>query len=140
MRHTSATQIVNRVATVDTQILGIHIPKGTDVFFPNGGPSFLTPAFDIDENSRTQSSREAKAGYGVWDPSTIGDFLPERWLSLDENGKQVFNPRAGPSMPFGAGIRSCFGKGNTFCAFTINADVFEQVANWLKCNSACSLP
>lgn len=140
MRHTSATQIVNRVATVDTQILGMHIPKGTDVFFPNGGPSFLTPAFDIDDKLRTQSSRETKAGHGAWDPSTIGDFLPERWLTPDNNGKLVFNPRAGPSMPFGAGIRSCFGEFNTLCAFPIEAKIFEQVASWLRCNSACSLP
>ena len=44
------------------------------------------------------------------DPRTIDKFDPERWLEKDSEGNVVFNSRAGPTMPFGAGPRGCFGK------------------------------
>jgi cytochrome P450 len=108
-RHDSASQIQVRVATTDTCILGHHIPRGTDVFFPICGPSFLTPPMEIDEKLRSASSRESKAKYGAWEPRKIGDFLPERWLVKDEDGNEKFDPQAGPSLPFGAGLRGCHG-------------------------------
>jgi cytochrome P450 len=109
-RHDSASQIQVRVATADTSILGHHIPAGTDVFFPICGPSFLTPPMQIDERLRSASSRESKTKYGVWDNSSVGSFLPERWLTQDERGRETFDPRAGPTLAFGAGPRGCFGK------------------------------
>lgn len=110
MRHNSAAQIQVRVATVDTSILGHHIPKGTDVFFPICGPSFLDAPMKVNERTRSASSQEAKEKYGVWEVSDTGTFLPERWLMKDSEGNETFNPRAGPSLPFGAGIRGCFGR------------------------------
>jgi hypothetical protein len=64
---------------------------------------------EIDEKLRSASSRESKAKYGAWEPRKIGDFLPERWLVKDEDGNEKFDPQAGPSLPFGAGLRGCHG-------------------------------
>ncbi len=101
---------VIRMATRDTVVLGHHIPKGTDVFFLNNGPSFQSIAFAIDESRRSQTSREWKDKNGVWDDSDIGLFKPERWLVEDEKGNTKFDPRAGPVLPYGFGLRGCFGK------------------------------
>ena len=105
---TTVPAVVRR-ATKDTVILGHHIPKGTDVFMITNGPSFQSPAFPIAESMRTKSSQEAKDRYGMWEDSNIQDFVPERWLVKEESGKTVFNPRAGPVLPYGMGVRGCFG-------------------------------
>ncbi|TPX07063.1 uncharacterized protein E0L32_011051 [Thyridium curvatum] len=99
-----------RVATVDTQILGHAIPKGTDVFLMNNGPGKLMKPIEVPESLRSDSSREAKDRTGAWDPSDIGVFKPERWLVNDEAGNYTFDPLAGPAHPFGAGPRGCFGR------------------------------
>lgn len=108
---------VFRQSKVDTQILGYPIPKGTNVVFVTSAASFMEPAFTIDEEKRAETARQAKNRYGVWNPSSIGEYLPERWLKLEkskENGKTVereaFDPCAGPQLAFGAGPRSCFGR------------------------------
>lgn len=62
---------------------------------------------EIDERLRSASSRESKTRYGVWEPSNKGSFLPERWLVRDEDGNEKFDLQAGPSLPFGAGLRGC---------------------------------
>ena len=100
---------VIRIATRDTTVLGHHVPKGTDVFMLNNGPSFQSPAFAIDESKRTQTSREWKDKNGVWKDADIGEFDPERWL-VKEKGVVKFDPRAGPVLPYGFGLRGCFGK------------------------------
>lgn len=120
-----------RVATVDTQVLGHIIPKGTDVFVMTQGASFTAPSFAVDESKRSTTSHDSKDKTGEWDPADIGRFLPERWLRSGDNGEVEFNARAGPSMPFGessvlpyncdtsgsladinagGGPRGCFGK------------------------------
>ena len=109
-RVSAAVGIMMRVATVDTEVLGHRIPKGTDVFMITQGPDFVMPSIPIDEKVRSTSSRESKDKNGAWDQATIGDFDPERWLEKDDEGNLVFNSRAGPTMPFGAGPRGCFGK------------------------------
>jgi cytochrome P450 len=101
---------ISREAKFDTQILGHHIPKGTEVFFPNMGPSFQAAPIPVDESTRSASSRERKEKFGEWDIETMEDFLPERWLVKDETGNVTYNPNAGPNLPFSAGIRGCFGK------------------------------
>ncbi|TVY45213.1 Cytochrome P450 monooxygenase [Lachnellula occidentalis] len=98
-----------RVATVDTQILGYAIPKGTDVFFMNNGPGKLMEPIEVQESRRSNSSQEAKNRTGAWDPSEIALFRPERWLASNE-GESEFAPLAGPAHPFGAGPRGCFGR------------------------------
>lgn len=101
---------LSRVAKQDTQVLGHHIPKGTDVFFMNNGPGFMKPGFAIDESKRNSRSLKAKDQYGTWDESDMGVFKPERWLKNDEKGNVEFDAHAGPSLPFGGGPRGCFGK------------------------------
>ena len=109
-RVSSAIAINMRVTTVDTEVLGHRIPKGIDVFMVTSGPGFVMPSIPVDENVRSATSRESKDKNGVWDEATIHEFDPERWLDKDSEGKVVFNSRAGPTMPFGAGPRGCFGK------------------------------
>jgi cytochrome P450 len=99
-----------RMTLKDTVILGYHVPKGTDVLLMNNGPGFLMPTMDIKEDVRSESSRKSAGRIGEWDPSDMGDFKPERWLTKDEQGQVQFNPTAGPSLPFGAGPRGCYGK------------------------------
>lgn len=101
---------VIRIATRDTVILGHKIPKGTDVFMLMNGPSFQTPAFEVDEALRSKTCQEQKDKFGIWEEADIGEFKPERWLTRDGGGEVRFNPRAGPALPFGLGLRGCFGK------------------------------
>jgi len=101
---------VIRIATRDTVVLGHRIPKGTDVFMLNNGPSFQTPAFEVDESIRSATSQEAKDKFGIWDDADIGHFRPERWLVKENDGEVKFNPRAGPVLPYGLGLRGCFGE------------------------------
>jgi cytochrome P450 len=109
-RLTAAVGIMMRVATVDTEVLGHRIPKGTDIFMLTQSPDFTKPSIPVDESLRSNTSRESKGKNGSWDQDTISEFDPERWLERDEQGNVVFNSRAGPAMPFGAGPRGCFGK------------------------------
>jgi len=117
LRYVPIVSMLIREATVDTQILGYPIPKGTMVFFCNNTASFLEPSFGISEEKRSVSSREAKDWYGAWDPADIGDYKPERWLKMEQSEKggevsqhEVFDARAGPMLSFGSGPRSCFGR------------------------------
>ena len=100
-----------RIAKEDTEVLGYHIPAGTDVYMINNGPGFMSPGFEIDESRRSPSSQANKDNSGgEWDPANMGAFDPDRWLTRDEKGAQVYNPRAGPQLAFGLGPRGCFGK------------------------------
>lgn len=99
-----------RLAKCDAEVLGYRIPKGTDVFCTSNGPSFKNAPFPIDEKLRSESSRDAKDRTGVWDVTDMSVFMPERWLAKGQDGKEVFDSRAGPSIPFGLGPRGCFGK------------------------------
>ena len=78
----------------------------------SNGPSFMSPGFEIEESRRSASSQahKDKSGGGVWDPADMGTFNPERWLTHDENGAEVYDARAGPQLAFGQGPRGCFGK------------------------------
>lgn len=93
-----------RTALTDVIILGHRIPKGTDIFLLGNGPGFFSPAFFVDEKSRSPSSRTHPVG--EWDPTTMHRFDPTRWLT--STGE--FDGQAGPNMVFGLGPRSCFGK------------------------------
>jgi cytochrome P450 len=136
LRYTTIVPTLIRESLMDTEILGHNIPKGTMVFFFINTASFLQPAFDINEERRTKSSRLAKDLYGVWNNANMGEFVPERWLTMEEveeKGqiieREVFDPHAGPQLAFGAGPRSCFGRKLAYVelriAFTLLIWTFE---------------
>jgi len=67
----------------------------------------------IDESKRSKTSQLLSAEdrwTGNWDPLTLGDFQPERWLRTNAQGEVDFDNRAGPMQQFGAGVRGCFGR------------------------------
>ncbi|EAU36731.1 predicted protein [Aspergillus terreus NIH2624] len=109
---------VDRVALNDTVLLGHSIPKGTSIFLMNKGASFFSPPHEIEDEKRSPSARAAKnKGHHAWDPETLDIFLPERWLVASEEqasavgtANVVFDPAAGPAMPFGGGPRGCWGR------------------------------
>ncbi|RGP73143.1 trichothecene efflux pump [Fusarium longipes] len=123
LRCAGATPALQRLTTVDTQILGHHIPKGTDVLFLTHGPSVWSPGFDIDENSRSQSCQIAREKKDQrWGSHDIAKFKPERWLlpkvspTMDDKESDAtviakeFDGSAGPTLAFGLGTRGCFGR------------------------------
>ncbi|KAG6084455.1 hypothetical protein E4U30_003101 [Claviceps sp. LM220 group G6] len=107
-----------RQATVDTEILGYHIPKGTQIFL-GVGPSITEPAMPVADEARSPSSRAHSQRLPSWNDEDIAQFAPERWLktSGDKTGTDAgefdnieYNCNAGPMLSFGAGSRGCFGK------------------------------
>jgi hypothetical protein len=91
------------------------------------GPSFVQAGFPIDESKRSLTSQESKDRYGNWDERDIHRFLPERYLVKDDNGQNTFNTLAGPKLPYGAGLRSCFGKSPPrTISFLIATDLMVQ--------------
>lgn len=105
-----AIPTVIRRTTRDAIVLGHKIPKGTDVFMLMNGPDFRSRGFHVEEDIRSSESRESKSRYGVWDESDIAEFKPERYIKRNANGPLVFDPFTGPVLPYGAGLRGCFGK------------------------------
>lgn len=95
-----------RDTTIDTVILGHRVPKGTTVMLMSGIDGM---ADETEEKRaaldpvRSASSTQHGAGYGFWKDAKT--FEPARWL---KDG--IFDPNAGPSMPFGGGVRGCYGK------------------------------
>ncbi|KAJ8611507.1 hypothetical protein MRB53_037914 [Persea americana] len=104
---------VMRNTTVDTTILGAHVPKGTAIIMSTSGFTALDDHLaPVDEKTRSQSSRLAAQHKPVpWDYATISRFDPDRWLKTNEgNGKTEFDLNAGPILSFGGGPRGCFGR------------------------------
>ncbi|KAK8024541.1 hypothetical protein PG993_012607 [Apiospora rasikravindrae] len=105
---TTIPTIIRR-ATRDAVVLGHTIPKGTDVFMIMNGPSFQLPALPVEESKRSASSQETRRRYGQWNAADVETFRPERFLTTDEDGRTRFDPFSGPVLPYGVGLRSCFG-------------------------------
>ncbi|PVH84306.1 cytochrome P450 [Cadophora sp. DSE1049] len=99
-----------RLCLTETELLGVRLPKGTNVLFMTNGPSYMSPAMHIDEILRSQTSRESKGNIEEWDPEDLSQFKPERWLERGDEGKGRINMQAGPNTQFGGGARGCFGK------------------------------
>lgn len=98
-----------REAVVDVVVLGHRIPRGTEIYLLWEGPDYLIPSIPIPDSARSETSR-AKYSHGRWDSSDIGRFRPERWIRTDENGREAYNPQAGPMLAFSLGPRGCFGR------------------------------
>jgi cytochrome P450 len=105
---------ISRSALVDTTLLGHRIPKGTVIFMMNNGPDYKSPGLPIAEELRSESCRavEKDKRVGSWsgDAAQMSAFTPERWLVKDAEGKDKFEPTAGPTLSFGLGPRGCFGR------------------------------
>jgi cytochrome P450 len=114
IRHGAVVPQILRESLCDTYVLGKFIPKGTIIFMSTSGPGYLHPSIPVDENSRSESSRSKKGQYRDWDPMSVGTFMPERWLRVeqDANGQERvrFDVTSGPFLNFGGGKRGCFGK------------------------------
>lgn len=113
LRHANTVAFLVREAMQDTTIMGHHIPKGTDVLLMTNGPGYLQPNMAAEDTLRNRKARVRSANglTSLWSDDHIADFLPERWLVIDPvTGKDVYNPMAGPTLSFGLGPRSCFGK------------------------------
>ncbi|PNP61465.1 hypothetical protein FNYG_13752 [Fusarium nygamai] len=61
VRLSGACEIITRIATTDTQVLGRPIPKGTEIWMLAQGPSMVEPAFDIDESLHSEAWQKAWA-------------------------------------------------------------------------------
>lgn len=110
LRLSAVLPIVSREAMVDTTILGHAIPKGTTVFFALNGPSLMKPAIKIPETIRSQSSQDTKNRYGEWSAQDVEQFIPERWIDVDDKGVETYNAMKGPFLTFGSGPRGCYGR------------------------------
>ncbi|KAH8171059.1 cytochrome p450 domain-containing protein [Sarocladium implicatum] len=111
LRHGTNMEAHLRVALSDTQILGHHIPKGTNVILVVNGPSLTSPAMPVDETKRSNTSKSTiEAHTRQWRSENLETFIPERWLITNAKGETEFDPRAAPMQTFGAGPRSCFGQ------------------------------
>ncbi|KAI0815553.1 cytochrome P450 [Xylaria sp. FL0064] len=128
MRHTRTISLLLREALQDTEILGHKIPKGTTLIINTRSLSFVEPAMQIPEHSRSETSQAAKDKVGAWREDDMADFQPLRWLRKTKSSKAhatagsealledlsfadyEFDPHAGPSMTLGAGPRGCAGR------------------------------
>ncbi|KAH8896249.1 cytochrome P450 [Thozetella sp. PMI_491] len=113
LRHANTVAFLVRETTQDTSVLGCRIPEGTDVLLMTNGPGYLQPNLNIDGGAWSTGTRHQsdKGVTGVWNDDDIAAFSPERWLTIDpQTGKDLYNPIAGPTLSFGLGPRSCFGR------------------------------
>ncbi|KAI0853838.1 cytochrome P450 [Daldinia vernicosa] len=108
----TATRIM-RVATVDTEIFGHKIPAGTRLSAP---ATLMWHSMPVPEGRRSLSSRAAfeKGDRVDWTHTPgaqeLDKFIPERWLKIDKDGKEICDPTTLAHNAFGGGIRGCFGK------------------------------
>ena len=152
LRCACTSPFVDRQATVDTEVFGYHVPQGTVVLALLGGPSMMSPAFDIEEPQRRQGSKQrgqaetfvnpsSHIEKKAWDPGNISNFMPERWLVPGGNvgDEQRFDPNVGPQLAFGMGPRACFGRRSVYMELRI---FFLTLLCWrfelLQCPSALS--
>uniref|UniRef100_A0A098DHA7 Uncharacterized protein n=1 Tax=Gibberella zeae (strain ATCC MYA-4620 / CBS 123657 / FGSC 9075 / NRRL 31084 / PH-1) TaxID=229533 RepID=A0A098DHA7_GIBZE len=99
LRCGGATSSLQHLSKIDTQILGYHIPKGTDVLFLAHGPSVFTPGFEIDESKRSQTCQAAGEKRDQdWDDHDIGAFKPERWLGQKESSTRTDTTEAAEEL------------------------------------------
>lgn len=115
LRHAGSIAFVVRRAMCDATVLGRVVPRDTNVFLMANGAGYLAPNRPVEPDelrgpgARRGVAANAKGLTGVWDDADIGAFKPERWLKSTEEG-EVFDHMAGPSLPFGAGPRGCYGR------------------------------
>lgn len=136
LRHANTIAFVVRRAQTDTTVLGRRIPAGTDVFLMANGAGYLQPNMPIADSERSVGTRNesSKGLTGRWDDADIHMFRPERWLKTDEKtGAVVFDSLAGPTLPFGLGLRGCFGKRLALQSLKLEFALLVWHFNLMKC-------
>lgn len=108
LRFANTVPLLVRATTVDTDILGYRVPKGTHVMC---NAQFMTEPFDIPEHVRSPSCQAAaKRNRPPFAMHDLGTFQPDRWLERTPQGEQVFQPHALTRLAFSLGVRGCFGN------------------------------
>ncbi|KAI8633447.1 cytochrome P450 [Xylariaceae sp. FL1651] len=142
--------IGDREALIDTTLLGYHIPKGTNVRFLHNGPGIRLPELEANKDKYSQGSEGWKVTDQTipgWDDEDVDLFKPERWFSAPadqpkqpssdavdaEAARSSFNPQAGPSIPFGLGLRGCFGRRLAYIELKILLTMLIWNFELLKC-------
>jgi len=110
LRYSRVAPVTMREAVTDTQILGHHIPKGTTIVLLGNGPGVGMPSIPLDPDKRSEASRAHLNRMHQSGESDITQFVPERWLTTNEEGEVVFDGSRSPQQAFGLGPRACFGK------------------------------
>lgn len=132
--------VLDRQATCDTELFGHHIPKGTIAVILNRGPSFTEPGFEVEERLRSPSCQSAKQNRGAreWHPDGMNVFRPERWLTTGDDGCEIFDATAGPTLPFGLGTRGCYGRKLAYLEMRIVFTLLVWQFRLRKCPSELS--
>ncbi|PYH86764.1 cytochrome P450 [Aspergillus uvarum CBS 121591] len=125
LRFAPTAFMIDRIAIRDTELLGYAIPKGTCVWALSSGPGFTSPAWPIADDKRssalsraamttpaTKQNHTRQSPDNEWVGDDLDRFVPERWLvaPAGDDGPTTFDPNAGPTLAFGAGLRGCFGR------------------------------
>lgn len=112
LRYALTVGAIVRTATIDTQLLGCHIPAGTHIVM---NTRIFKRPIPISEDLRSitsQAAQKARPRGGIEGMSgqNLDKFDPTRWLYTNEHGKEAFDADALPNLVFGGGLRGCFGK------------------------------
>lgn len=110
----------------------IVLLNGPDTTYPGVGA--------INESVRSLSSQRAALQRGVkaWDPKTVREFRPERWLATLGDGTISFDSQAGPSLPFSDGMRGCYGRKLAYLQLKIVFTLLVWSFEFLPCAQALS--
>ncbi|KAK0751289.1 cytochrome P450 [Schizothecium vesticola] len=111
-RVSGTAAVVARQAVVETTVLGYRVPKGANVLL---NTHIMEEPGVVEEGVRSMTSQAAQGrrGRGGLEGEAgrgMGEFRPERWLVVGEEGEEVFDGNALPGLIFGGGLRGCFGK------------------------------
>ncbi|KAG5949809.1 hypothetical protein E4U53_005750 [Claviceps sorghi] len=142
LRFAKTVPSILRQATVDTEILGHDVPKGTSIFLLAGGASLTEPAMPLASEARSPGSQGHSQRVPSWDDDDITQFKPERWLKTSGNSTGTgvgefdnveYDPNAGPLLSFGAGLRGCFGKRLAYLEMRIMVALLVWNFTFKKC-------
>ncbi|KAF9870960.1 cytochrome p450 [Colletotrichum karsti] len=109
LRFANTVPLLARSATVDTTILGYHVPKGSHIMC---NAQFMNEPLGVLDESRSESSQTAweRRKGGDFSMQNISKFMPERWIKKTEEGIEEFDAGALTRLQFSLGVRGCFGR------------------------------
>jgi cytochrome P450 len=74
----------------------------------------------------------------AWANEDMDKFKPERWLVHDEKGDEKFSATAGPTLPFGLGLRGCFGRKLAYMELKLFTTVMMWSFEFQRCPESLS--